>query len=1005
MKKSFTHWKALFAVLLMLSITLGSFAQDWTKERSGLFYYGSKGKVVYMEADFDAMAVYFENDQLSKETEQAFKQKLALEKAGVEKIEAMDLRGMIRIKSGTSVKAFKGLDNRKDFLQTYGLEEEGAYDVLPAFKIGDKQAWFTKRVAIRLNEGVVIEDIAEILEVYDAQYIKNIINSNTHLLKVENIENQLPLIQDLHAMGVLKWGEPDFKVDLVKTTDDPMYPDQWHLNNTGGSIDGKALVADIDVNAPEAWTITTGSSDVIVAVIDDGVEAHEDMQTLLPGYTPVDGSDGAPASSGDGHGQQVAGLISAQHNSIGVAGIAPGVSMFSVNIFAPNTTNTDVAEGIVWAVDNGADVLSNSWGFGSCTYDVAAITDAFAYAASNGRGGLGSISLVASGNDFYDCVSYPANLPTVTAVGGISGDGERSMYSNYGPALDIVAPSDDDWQRFGRDYYSTGTHGLRTIDREGTNGWYDGNYSEAFGGTSGATPQVSAVTALVLSVNSSLTKSEVENILYTSAKDMGDENQYGAGLVDAYGAVTAASGGGGGDEEAPTAPTNLSASNITETSFTLSWTASTDNIGVTGYDVYQDGSIIGTTTNTNYNVDGLSASTTYTYTVKAKDAAGNVSAASNALDVTTATADTEAPTAPTNLASSDITTSSFTLSWTASTDNVEVAGYDVFQDGSIIGSTANTSYNVTGLSASTTYSYTVKAKDAAGNVSAASSALDVTTLAGNTAPIADAGGPYSGDEGTAIAFDGTGSSDADGDALTYNWNFGDGATGTGATPTHTYASSGSYTATLTVSDGIDSDQATASVTVNSTSVDQPMISAISLSTRTSGPWYRVSGTVTITSNGQAVSNAFVEGYWSDGVSGSVSGYTGTDGTLSLEELKSKNTSFTFTITNVTLSGYYWDTANSQTSASTTSQSFGAKTSTSQLPFSVYPNPVTNGALTVTLPEVGNGVEAVIYDINGSARIKQQLTNLVSNIAVENLNAGVYILKVEGQDDPQRIIIK
>jgi subtilisin family serine protease/chitodextrinase len=190
--------------------------------------------------------------------------------------------------------------------------------------------------------------------------------------------------------------------------------------------------------------------------------------------------------------------------------------------------------------------------------------------------------------------------------------------------------------------------------------------------------------------------------------------------------------GGGGDTEAPTAPTNLSSSNITETSVDLSWDASSDNVGVDHYTVFQDGSSIGTTSNTSYSVSGLTAATTYTFTVKAEDAAGNISAASNALDVTTnSSQDTEAPTAPTNLSSSNITETSVDLSWDASSDNVGVDHYTVFQDGSSIGTTSNTSYSVTGLTAATTYTFTVKAEDAAGNVSAASNALDVTTNDGS----------------------------------------------------------------------------------------------------------------------------------------------------------------------------------------------------------------------------------------------------------------------------------
>ncbi|MBK7374170.1 MAG: fibronectin type III domain-containing protein [Chitinophagaceae bacterium] len=186
------------------------------------------------------------------------------------------------------------------------------------------------------------------------------------------------------------------------------------------------------------------------------------------------------------------------------------------------------------------------------------------------------------------------------------------------------------------------------------------------------------------------------------------------------------------DTQAPTAPTNLASSAITQNSFTLSWTASTDNVAVTGYDVYQDGVKINAAniTGTSYNVSGLTAATTYGYYVKAKDAAGNASANSSTLNVTTSSPDLTPPSEPTNLQSSIITQTSFTLKWTASTDNIAVAGYDVYRDGVKLNASliTTTTYNVSGLVTATTYSMTVKAKDAAGNESAASAALPVTTL-------------------------------------------------------------------------------------------------------------------------------------------------------------------------------------------------------------------------------------------------------------------------------------
>ena len=183
------------------------------------------------------------------------------------------------------------------------------------------------------------------------------------------------------------------------------------------------------------------------------------------------------------------------------------------------------------------------------------------------------------------------------------------------------------------------------------------------------------------------------------------------------------------DVTAPSVPTNLISSSITSTGFTLSWTASTDNVGVTGYEVFRDGVSCGTSASTSLGVTGLTAATAYSMTVKASDAKGNVSAASTALSVTTlAATDVTAPTAPTALVSSAIAQTSFTLSWTASTDNVGVVSYEVFRGTTSCGTSASTSLNVTGLTAATAYSMTVKAKDAAGNVSAASTALSVTTL-------------------------------------------------------------------------------------------------------------------------------------------------------------------------------------------------------------------------------------------------------------------------------------
>ncbi|MEO1032962.1 MAG: S8 family serine peptidase [Bacteroidota bacterium] len=901
--------KYLFQLIVLMGISLSINAQEWMTDSSKLYYLTKHGKV-FIEPDYSAAAIYF-NEGLSEAKEHAIIERLKLMKTGgqsdASNIEVMNLKGIVRLKSTSGLNPIRSSKNRKDFLDFYELANDGAYEVLPAFTVDGIQAWMTKRVVIRVKEGYNLNSISNIMDEFNGTYIKNLTDTNTFIIEVKTIGNQLKMIQKIDAQGMLDWGEPDFKMELKKFND-PLYPEQWHLNNTGGTLDGKALVNDIDIDAPEAWTIATGNN-VTVAVLDDGMDNHEDLATLLTGFTPGvtsgEGSAGFPEYSNTlsppGHGQSCGGLIGAIHNDIGVKGVAPDVSMFSINIFHSSVTNSDIATGINWAVNSGADVLSNSWGYPTCTGSISSITAAFDSAAVNGRSGLGCIILVAAGNSYSSCVSYPADIPSVMAVGAISGDGQRSVYSQYGPALDIVAPSDDDpeFDAFGN--YIGSKHGLRTIDLSGSAGYEPGNYNPGFGGTSGATPIAAGVAALVLSVDPTLTKTEVENILYTTAVDVGNSNEYGNGMVNAYQAVLAASASS--DTQAPTTPTGLSSSNVAATSFDISWNASTDNTGVAGYNIYVDGSNVGTSATTSYTVAGLSPNTSYTVSVSAYDAANNESGQSSAISVSTTVAtiscsttissypysegfesndgwtqiggddgnwvrnsgvtpssntgpssasegtfymfleassnnspgeigsnatailesdcfdlsgessatfsfenhmygtdvgslavqvsvddlnwttawsqsgnqgnqwnavdvdlssyvgnniklrivgttgngwssdiavdnmsmttngnasDTEAPTNPTSLVSSNITQTAFDISWNASTDNVGVVQYNIYINGSNIGSVTGTQASITSVSAATTYAVAVEAQDAAGNVSGQTS-INVTT--------------------------------------------------------------------------------------------------------------------------------------------------------------------------------------------------------------------------------------------------------------------------------------
>jgi acid phosphatase type 7 len=184
------------------------------------------------------------------------------------------------------------------------------------------------------------------------------------------------------------------------------------------------------------------------------------------------------------------------------------------------------------------------------------------------------------------------------------------------------------------------------------------------------------------------------------------------------------------DRTAPTTPGNLAVTGRTATTVTVSWTASTDNVGVVGYTLFRDGSTVTTTTSTGFTYTGLSCATSYAFAVDAYDAAGNHSAqASLAASTAACPADTTAPSTPTGLRQTGSTQTSVSLAWNASTDNVGVTRYNVYRGSGLDGTSPGTTYTSGGLTCGTSYFFSVQAQDAAGNVSGQSSALSSATAA------------------------------------------------------------------------------------------------------------------------------------------------------------------------------------------------------------------------------------------------------------------------------------
>jgi len=243
-----------------------------------------------------------------------------------------------------------------------------------------------------------------------------------YLLRVREASSfsTLDLANLYYEQGYTKWSQPNFIADIRSQVDDTLYHRQWHLKNTGqtGGPSG------VDINAEPAWSITTGDSDIIVAVVDDGVEMHEDFYPgqLVPGYTANNSDGTGTPSPPHGHGQAVSGILTANHNNlIGVRGVSSNSKIMSVKIFTvpPETTVTEYGIGDVIdsAWQHGAHILSNSWGYTHGWYEPVAA--AINRAITLGRNGKGSFVVFASGNS-NSSVSFPAYVQGVFAVGALS---------------------------------------------------------------------------------------------------------------------------------------------------------------------------------------------------------------------------------------------------------------------------------------------------------------------------------------------------------------------------------------------------------------------------------------------------------------------------------------------------------------------------------------------------------------------------------------------------------
>lgn len=313
---------------------------------------------------------------------------------------------------------------------------------------------------------------------------------------------------------------------------------QWGLQNTGLF---QSAVVGADMNAVNAWNLTQGASNVVIAVIDEGVDAsHPDLagKVLTGRNTLLNNSDTTP-KTGDVHGTAVAGVAAANSNNAqGVAGVCWACKILPVKVAERHpqgnwtATFASLASGIDWAWQNGADILNNSWTMSNGDPS-GAVLQAIVNARAAGRSGKGSTVIFASGNENKNTVSYPGSLNSYviavgasnwcdqrkTALNNACNNNNASWGSNYGSALDVVAP--------GEAIYTTCNVGQCS----------GGSSYAYFSGTSFAAPFVSGAVGLLYSLNPNLTPTQVQQVLQNGAKDIGaagKDNETGYGRLDAY---------------------------------------------------------------------------------------------------------------------------------------------------------------------------------------------------------------------------------------------------------------------------------------------------------------------------------------------------------------------------------------------------------------------------------------------------------------------------------------
>ena len=375
------------------------------------------------------------------------------------------------------------------------------------------------RVLVRFEERASAADVRALLSRWDLAIEREIPPLGIKSLVVPPGQ-ELAMAEVMRCDPSIEYAEPDYRASRAIIPSDPRWDNQW---------------APAKIGAPAAWEITTGSTEVIIAVLDTGIDLdHPDLAAKIwthPGEVPANGVDDdqngkvddvhgwhfyLPFEDNDpqddnGHGTHVAGIAAAEtDNEVGIAGMSWGAQLMPVKVLDEYGEGwySDVIAGIVYATDNGAAIINLSLGGEESSQSLQEAVD-----YSHARGVL----LIAATGNSGGPVFYPAACDHVLSVGATDVDDHRPGFSNHGPEIDVVAP--------GVEIYSTWP-------------WRGGYFYQS--GTSVAAPHVAGLAALIWSVRPDLANDQVAQVISQTAHDLGEpgwDEFYGWGRIDAYQAL------------------------------------------------------------------------------------------------------------------------------------------------------------------------------------------------------------------------------------------------------------------------------------------------------------------------------------------------------------------------------------------------------------------------------------------------------------------------------------